>query len=67
MNNNKSLFKFFITLFVLVTSLKLHANVMVDIDYTDDFQESDKLYYCNWDSIPMDYVQIILSIIYLLL
>lgn len=61
MNNNKSLFKFFITLFVLVTSLKLHANVMVDQDYTDDFQESDKFYYCNWDSIPKDCVQMILS------
>lgn len=61
MNNNKILFKFFITLFVLVTSLKLHANVMVDIDYTDDYQKSDEFYYCKWDSIPIDYVQIILS------
>lgn len=57
----KLLFRTLISCLIMAMNSLLYANTIIESDYTDEYKESDKYFYCNWDSIPRKYAQIILS------
>ena len=54
MNSNKSLLKFLILCLVTIITLPVHASVLCDYDFTDDYDASKVTYRQQYEALPQD-------------